>query len=160
MKKIFYFIRGIIVLAGWSILFFLSSNFLINLIWHFNFMSPHSWNILSSFWNHGGVIKTASDIFLISSLFLLPFLWLIGYILVLKLNYIRLFLSPISYFLSIFYHNSKGNPERIIIKNLKNNSQIIEEIKSKIDSIKPQESEKAKNIRSKITQKLSQEVKK
>ena len=160
MKKLFYFIRCSLVFIGWSALFFLASNFLINLIWRFDFMSSHSWNVLSSFWNQGGVIKTSSDILLISSLFLLPFLWLIGYILVLKLNYINIFLFPINLILGLFNRNDASKPERIIIKNLKSNEQFIEDIKNEIDSIKPKEAEKAKNIRSKITQKLSQEAKK
>lgn len=158
MKKIFYFIRGIVIFTVWSIVFSLFSNFLINLIWRFDFMSAHSWNILSSFWNQGGVIKTASDILLISSLFLLPFLWLIGYILVLKLDYIKIFLAPINWVSSIFNSNTK--PERIIIKNLKSNSQFIEDIKNEIDSLKPQEAKRARDIRSEITQKLSKESKK
>lgn len=159
MKKLFRFLRNLTVFVGWTAVFVTCSNFLINLVWRFDFMSVRSWFLLSSFWNHGGVIKTASDILLISSLFLLPFLWLIGFVLTLKLDYVSILLKPLKALLNLFYRESSA-PERMVLKNIKDSHQFIEEIRTEIDSLKPQESNNASNIRSDITQKISNEIKK
>ena len=156
MKKILKFIRGILIFVIWTPLFIYLSNILIYQIWNFNFLSSASWNILSSFWNHGGVIKTTSDILLLLSLFLLPFLWFTGFVISLKINYFKALVGLFSRFCT---SKNPQQPERIIIKNLKNSKQIVEDIKNEIESIKPQKSEEAGNIRSEITKKLSQEIK-
>lgn len=158
MKKLLRLIRNLLVLFGWTCIFSVISNTLITLVWNFNFLSVHSWQILSTFWNQGGVIKTSSDILLVSSLILLPFLWLIGFILALKLNYISIFLSPFGFFSRLFGGKDVGS-ERIVIKNLKSGRQVVEEIKAEIESLKPEKSKEAGNIRSEITKKLSQEIK-
>ena len=157
MKKILKFIRGLLIFIIWTPLFIYLSNILLYYIWNFDFLSSNSWNILFSFWDHGGVIKTFSDILLISSLFLLPFICFFGFILSLKIKYLPLILKPIDYILSFF---DEDKPERIVIKNLKSRDHYIEDIKNQIDSIKPQENQKSKDIRSEITQKLSQSIKK
>ncbi len=156
MKKILKFIRGLSIFVIWTPLFVSLSNILIYQIWKFNFLSSASWNILSSFWNHGGVIKTASDLLLLLSLFLLPFLWFTGFIISLKINYFKALAGLFSRFC---ISQKPQQPERIIIKNLKNSKQLVEDIKNEIESIKPQKSEEASNIRSEITKKLSQEIK-
>lgn len=158
MKKLLKAIRNLLVFIGWTTVFVIFSNLLINLVWHFDFMSSHSWFLLSSFWNHGGVIKTTSDILLLLSLFLLPFLWIVGFILALRLQYKEIFLKPIDLIINLF-SSSDTNSERLVLKNIKDSEQIIEEIKTEIDSIKPEESKNASDIRSDITQKISAEIK-
>lgn len=158
MKKLFRLIRNILILIGWTWIFSAASNALITLVWNFNFMSARSWEILSAFWNQGGVIKTSSDILLLSSLFLLPFLWLIGYILAIKFNYAAILLYPVD-LISRLLEQKSDHSERIVLKNLKPSHQIIEDIKTEIDSLKPEKSKEALNIRSKITKKLTQDIK-
>ncbi len=159
MKKLFSLIRGALIFVFWTSLFIFLSNRLIDIVWHFNFMSVHSWNVLSAFWNNGGVIKTTSDILLIVSLCLLPVLWLTGFIFMLRLNYVNLLISLLTPF-RFFGRGKSVEPERIIIKNIKSSQQMIEDIKTEIESLKPSQSKEAGNIRSEITQKLSKEVKK
>lgn len=160
MKKLLKFIRGLLVFVSWSTLFTFLSNLLISLIWNFDFMSSHSWQLLAKFWNSGGVIKTTSDVLLIASLFLLPFLCLVGFVLALKINYFRLFLLPFSLLEKIFQSKKNNEPKRIVLKNIKSSQQMVEDIKMEIESLKPEKAKEAGNIRSEIIQKLSKEIKK
>lgn len=159
MKKLLKFIRGLLVFIGWTGLFTVFSNLLISLIWNFDFMSAHSWQLLSQFWNSGGVIKTTSDVLLLASLFMLPLLCLVGFILALKINYTRIFLWPFRLLDRIFSSKSDNEPERIVLKNQKSSRQMIEDIKSELESLKPEKAKEAGNIRSEITKKLSEEIK-
>ena len=159
MKKLLKFIRGLLIFIGWTGLFTVFSNFLISLIWNFDFMSARSWQLLSEFWNSGGVIKTTSDVLLLASLFMLPLLCLVGFILVLKINYANILLWPVKFLDNLFSSKSDNEPERIVLKNQKSSRQIIEDIKSELDSLKPEKAKEAGNIRSEITKKLSEEIK-
>lgn len=159
MKKLFKFLRRLLVFIGWTWLFTILSNLLIFAIWNFDFMSAHSWNLLSEFWNKGGVIKTTSDVLLLASLFLLPFLWLTGYFLALKINYIQILFIPFELFERLFHNKKDDEPERIVLKNMKSSQQLVEDIKTELESMKPEKAQKAGNIRSEITQKLSKEIK-
>lgn len=156
MKKIFKLLRGVIIFGGWTALFLVLSNGLINAVWRFDFMAAHSWAVLSRFWNQGGVIKTTSDILLITSLVLLPLLWFAGFLIALKLKYIHILLAPLSW----FDRGRPKEPERIVLKNMKSTQKIVEDIKNELDSLKPKEAKEAGNIRSVITQKLEKEIKK
>ncbi len=156
MKRIIKLIRAALIFVIWTVLFAFLSNQLIFLVWNFDFMSAHSWNILSTFWSQGGVIKTTSDVLLLMALFLLPFVWLTGFIFALRKNYLKLLTAPFR----IFCCRKPAEPERIVIKNIKSSQQMIEEIKNEINSVKPEKSKKAGNIRSKIKQTLAQKPKK
>lgn len=156
MKKALHFCRNFFVFIGWTGLFFTLSNLLIDIIWNFDFLSNRSWEILSNFWNKGGIIKTTSDVLLILSLCLLPLLWILGYILVLRLDYLKIFLFPIRLIYNLFSGTSSDTPKRIVLKNLKSSNQLVEEIKSEIESIKPKKSKEAETLRSSVIKKLSE----
>lgn len=159
MKKILQLFRSILVFVGWTFVFISISNLAISLTWNFNFLSIKSWKILYTFWNNGGVLKTSSDILLITSLFSLPLWWLIGFYFALKIKYINVLLSPIKLFYKIFDGKLDTEPERIVIKNMKSSQQMIEDIKAEIEALKPEKSKEAGNIRSEITKKISEEIK-
>ncbi len=116
-------------------------------------MSAKSWQILTIFWNEGGVLKTTSDVMLIITLLSLPLFWIIGFILSIKLNYFNLLAIPFSFIYRLFNKNEDKEPERIVIKNIKSSQQMIDDIKAEIESIKPEKSKEAGNIRSEITKK-------
>lgn len=156
MKKALRFCRNFLIFIGWTWFFFVFSNLLIDMIWNFDFLSNRSWQILLNFWNKGGIIKTTSDVLLIFSLLLLPIIWIIGYFQILKLDYLKLFLWPIRFIYSIFDRCALERPKRIVLKNIKSSDKLIEEIKSEIESIKPEKSTGAENLRSTITKKLSE----
>lgn len=159
MKKLMRFFRNLLIFIGWSFIFMFISNIFMSLVWNFNFLSVRSWQLLSEFWNNGGVIKTTADVLLISFLFLLPILWFIGFLLVLKINYIKIFILPLVLFDKIFGSKKNSEPERVVLKNMKPTQQIVEDIKNELESMKPEKSKEAGNIRSEITKKLSEEIK-
>ena len=74
------------------------------------------------------------------------------------MQYKEFFLKPIDLIINLF-SSSDTDSERLVLKNIKDSEQIIEEIKTEIDSIKPEESKNASDIRSDITQKISAEIK-
>lgn len=156
MKKALRFCRNSLIFIGWTGLFLVFSNFLIDVIWNFDFLSDRSWQILSNFWNKGGIIKTTSDVLLILSLCLLPILWIVGYLLVLKFDYLKIFLFPIRLVYNLFSTTSSETPKRIVLKNLKSSDKLVEEIKSEIESIKPEKSKEAESLRSSVIKKLSE----
>jgi len=154
--KILRFLRNLLVFVGWSILFIVFTNFLIKLVWGFDFLSAHSWNILANFWNQGGVIKTTSDVLLVSSLALLPLLWLLGFILVKKLDFWKIFTAPVRFVLKPFTENFSKEPQRFVIKNIKSSQQQAEDIKAEISAIKPKKAKEAESIREELSKKRMQ----
>ena len=155
VNKILRIFRNLIVLIGWSILFIALSNYAIRLLWRFDFLSPHSWNVLIAFWNEGGVIKTTSDILLLSTLALLPFLWLVGFFLVIKINFTSVFLYPVNLLYNIFNINNHAQTQRVVIKNIKSSQQIADDYMAEIDAVKQKKTKEAENIRQKIIKKRS-----
>ena len=154
--KFLHFLRNLLVFIGWTFFFVVLSNFLIKLIWKFDFLSIHSWNILASFWNQGGVIKTTSDVLLLFSLVLLPLLWLMGAVLIKRLNFWQVFSFPFRILFKPFISDDNETPPRIVIKNIKSSQQQIEDIKLEISSIKPKKSMEAENLRTEISKKRSE----
>ena len=154
--KFFRFLRNLLVFICWTFAFIVLSNFLIKLIWGFDFLSTHSWNVLSVFWNQGGVIKTTSDILLLASLFLLPFLWFTGAILIKRLNFWWLFTLPFRIILKPFIKSDDKTPPHFVIKNMMSSQQQIEDIKTEISSIKPKKSQEADNLRAEISKKRAE----
>ena len=157
MKKLFRFFRNCIVFSGWLFVFILITNTLISAIWSFDYLSVKSWQIFSNFWNSGGVLKTTSDILLLFTLLLLPVFFLFSFLWAKKQNYTKILLSPIVFFYNLFNSSNNKTPERILIKKSKK-AQTAEDIKNEIESLKPQKSKKAGDIRSQIIQKLTDEI--
>lgn len=156
MKKILKFIRNIIVFVLWTIFFVCFFNTLISVLWNFNILSAQSWQTLLSYWNRGGVFKTAPDIVLLVLLLLLPFIYIIGFIKVKKLNFFKLITS----FFGLFFKDNIEEPERVVIKGMKTTQQMIDDVKNEIESLKPEKNKEASSIRSNILQKINEEVKK
>lgn len=160
MKKILRFFRNLLVFAGWSVIFIAVTRWLTWILWRFDFTSTKSWHIFSDFWNKGGILNTTSDILLLFVLFTLPFLWFLGFFYAKKQNYIKIFLTPLTFVYNLFNRSSADSPERIVLKNLKSSDKIVDDIKNEIASIKPQKNVNADNIRLSVNQKLNTSPKK
>ena len=154
--KILRFLRNLLVFVGWSILFIVFTNFFIKVIWGFDYLSVHSWRVLASFWDQGGVIKTTSDVLLISSLILLPFFWIFGFSLTKKLDFWKILTAPVKLVLKPFLSDYAKEPPHIVIKNIQSSQKQIEDIKEEINAIKPKKTKGAENIRSEISLKRMQ----
>ena len=156
MKKFLKNLRNITLLFLWTCLFiFVSKNFAL-LVWNFNILSQDSWNIISTYWNKGGSFKTAQDLIFLTFLISLPFLYFFGFKRIQKIQFSKLFLSA----LNRFFTEKIADPERVVIKGMKTNQQYINDIKSELESIKPEKNKESSEIRSNIIKKISEETKK
>ena len=155
-KMLINLIKNIIVFMVWSIIFVSFIKTLMFLIWNFDITSSHSWKTLFSFWNQGGVFKTIPDIALLLLLILSPFIYIFGYIKIKKINISK----TIFFLLTSLFTRKEKDPERIVIKGIKTTQQMIEDVKSEIESIKPDKSNEAGNVRTNILKKLQEEIKK
>lgn len=153
MKKFLRFIRAMMVACGWTFLFVYLFQALFVLIWNFDFTSDTSWEIMREYWNRGGIIKSPLDIALFAALALLPILWYIGLRKVLKIDYLRLIISPFDGFRRMVAN--KTSTERIVIRNIKSGEQRAEEIKGELSSLKPEKTQNAQFIRTEIREKRS-----
>ena len=151
--KFLRFFRNSLVFIAWTFFFVVFTNFLIKHIWGFDFLSVHSWSVLSNFWNQGGIIKTTSDVLLLLSLSLLPFLWIMGVFLTKRLNFWKIFSFPFKVLLRPFFSNDNKTPPRFVIKNIKSSQQQIEDIKAELGSIKPKKSREAESLRAELSKK-------
>ncbi|MBR2923030.1 MAG: hypothetical protein IKC10_06930 [Alphaproteobacteria bacterium] len=156
IKMLINLIKNIIVFMVWSIIFVSFIKTLMFLIWNFDITSLHSWKTLFSFWNQGGVFKTIPDIALLLLLILSPFIYIFGYIKIKKINISK----TIFFLLTSLFTRKEKDPERIVIKGIKTTQQMIEDVKSEIESIKPDKSNEAGNVRTNILKKLQEEIKK
>lgn len=156
LKKLFNLIKNIVVFVIWSLFFVFFFKTLTSVVWNFNILSPRSWETLFSFWNRGGVFKTAPDIVLLFLLLLLPFIYIFGYLKVRKINFIKIIFSTIS----SWFTKEIEDPERVVIKGMKTTKQMIEDVKSEIESLKPDKNTEAGSVRSNILKKLNEEIKK
>ena len=73
-----------------------------------------------------------------------------------KINFSKIFLSVFNR----FFEEKIADPERVVIKGMKTNKQYIDEIKGKIESIKPEKNKESSEIRSSILKKINEETKK
>ena len=156
MKKILCIFRFTFIGCIWTFLFFIISNYVIYKLWNFNFMSARSWQTISTFWNKGGVINTFYDYLFFIVLFSLPFIWIICWKKLLKINYTSILLSPLTAYNRHVIKKYGQDSSRIVLKNIKSSQVMIEEIKEQLESIKPEKSKETLNIRAEINKKLNQ----
>lgn len=159
MKKLLRFFRAIAVMVLWTWVFVYITDAIFILVWNFDYTRTGSWEIMFDYWNSGGVIKTASDVILIISLILVPFLWLWGYRKSLRVNYLQLLLKPVNMVYDLF-NRSSDNSDRVVIRNIKSSSQQIEDIKNELNSLKPQKAKETNDIRYNLKEKVTDELKK
>ncbi len=156
MKKLLKIFRTALVGLLWTYLFLIMSNYLMYQLWSFNFMSAHSWQTMSGYWNSGGVINTAPDYIFLLMLFSLPIMWLVGWILLLKIEYLSILLYPLNVYNRHIVNKYGHNSSRVILRNIKSSQKIIEEIKEQLESIKPAKSKEVNNIRQEVQKKLEE----
>ena len=154
IKKTLKIFRFAFIGIIWSYIFLLFASNLIFHLWNFNFMSAHSWQTIKSFWNSGGIIKSSNDYIFLGSLLSLPFLWLWGWYYFLKRNYLEILLYPINSYNRYIIQKYGQSSKRIVLRNLKSSQKIIEEIKSQLEAIKPEQNKEVIGIRNKVNQKI------
>ena len=154
MKKIYKIFRTILIGAVWTYLFLVVSNYIMFQLWNFNFMSARSWQTISRFWESGGIIKTKTDYIFLLMLISLPFLWILGWIKALKIDYLSILLYPLNSYNRYIINKYGHDSSRIVLKNIKSSQKIIEEIKNQLESIKPAKTKEVSSIRAEVQKKL------
>lgn len=158
-RKLLKYLRSLLIGTIWSCLFLILAQLLMWNVWHFNLFSARSWHTIGWFWQSGGVIRTASDYIFLFSILFLPFFWIIGWIIFNRLNYLSIILFPLlaynRYIIKKYGHDSK----RVILRNLKSSQKAIEEIKQKLESIKPEAPKEVGSIRQELQKKLKSSLK-
>ena len=154
IKSFFHFIRFLLIGILWSYLFLIIANVIMYKLWNFSLFSAHSWNTVSYFWNSGGIIKTTPDYIFLTMLIILPVLWIVGWFLLNRVDYKNILLFPINAYNRHIIKKYGHDSSRIVLKNLKSSQQIIEDIKNKSESIKPEAPKEVTSIRNNILKKL------
>ena len=97
-KKLLAFLKWAIVGIVWSYIYILATTLLFKSVWGFNYLSRNSWNIISTFWQQGGRIKSGSDYLFILCLLLLIPLWIWGWRKLYKTNFMAVLLIPLTWY--------------------------------------------------------------
>ena len=156
MKKIFKIIRFAIIGFVWTYVFLFAANYAMYELWSFNFLSAHSWNTISNFWNAGGIINSKQDYLFLLMLFSIPIVWIVGWFLLLKVNYFELLIYPIIAYNRHIINKYGHDSSRVVLRNLKSSQKMIEEIKEQLESIKPAQAQEVGNIRSEVLKKIGE----
>ena len=154
MKKVYKVFRVSLIGVIWTYLFLVVSNYIMFQLWNFNFMSARSWQTISRFWESGGIIKTKTDYIFLLMLISLPFLWILGWLRALRIDYLSILLYPVNAYNRYVINKYGHDSSRIVLKNIKSSQKIIEEIKSQLESIKPAKTKEVGNIRAEVQKKL------
>ena len=154
MKKVYKVFRVSLIGVIWTYLFLVVSNYIMFQLWNFNFMSARSWQTISRFWESGGIIKTKTDYIFLLMLLSLPFLWILGWLRALRIDYLSILLYPVNAYNRYVINKYGHDSSRIVLKNIKSSQKIIEEIKSQLESIKPAKTKEVGNIRAEVQKKL------
>ena len=156
MKKLLAIFRTLIIGIVWTYVFLVAANFIMYKLWSFNFMSARSWQTVSRFWEAGGVIKTARDYIFLLMLVSLPFLWLWSWKKLLGIDYLSVLLYPLNAYNRHIIKKYGHESSRVVLRNLKSSQKMIEEIKSRLDSIKPAKPKEVGSIRAEVHKKLEE----
>lgn len=117
-KKLMAFLKWAIVGVIWSYFYLLMTMILFKSVWGFNYMSRRSWNVISTFWEQGGRIKSGNDyLFVICLLLLIP-LWIWGWKKLYKTNYVALLLIPVLWYQNRSAKKYMKSMSRIKIHNI------------------------------------------
>lgn len=154
LKKTLRLIRNLIIGTIWTYLFMVLANLVLFYLWNFNLFSAHSWKTIGYFWEAGGVIKKAKDYLFLFMLLCVPWFWIWGWRLLTRVNYLNILLFPVNAYNRYIINKYGHDSSRIILKNLKSSQKSIEEIKARLESIKPEAPKEVNTIREEIRKKL------
>lgn len=155
MQKIKKALRYTIIGCGWTFLYLMLIKFLMSYFWHFEIFELKYWKIISTFWQNGGVIDTASEYLFIFMLIAIIPVWIWGWKKANRLSYVKIIFFPVFWYHDYINRKYASAPTgRVILKNMgggKNkkmsSQQMMEEM---ISSRMPQPTEKKDLNSSKI----------
>ena len=132
-------------------------------IWNFDILNMRDWQVINTFWESGGNIKTGRDYLFVGMLLALIPLWFWGWRFFYRLSFVKILLFPITWYNNRMIRKYGENTPRIILKNMgaaKSKPNMEEIIEQRLkESAKPREKETGK-IRRSIQEKISASEKK
>lgn len=139
------------------------ARFLFNLFWGFDIISVKSYQLLSKYWNEGGVFNTFHDCSLGASLFLFPVFWLWYSYKIYKKGFWKSVLSPVEKLYHKMTRPKDLEVAHVSLKNLGGKDKTLDEIIS--DKIKAQKGDisaehTVRDLRKEISAKLEENEKK
>ncbi len=160
MKKLLKIFRTLLIGLIWTYLFMVLANFIMYRLWSFNFLSARSWQTISRFWEAGGIIKTTKDYIFLLMLFSLPFIWIWGWRRLSAIDYFSILIYPLNTYNRHIINKYGHDSSRVVLRNLKSSQKMIEEIKGRLEAIKPEKPKEVGNIRAEVRKKIEDVVKK
>ncbi len=158
IKKIFKFLKALVVGAIWTVIFAYLAETTMIYFWSFDILNMRDWQIINTFWESGGSIKTGKDYLFVAMLLLLIPLWICGWRFFYHLDFIKLLLFPFTWYNNRMIKKYGDNTPRIILKNMgasKNKPNMEEIIEKRLkESVKPHEKETGK-IRRSLQEKIT-----
>ncbi len=128
MKKIFKFIKFLLISIVVFYVYAIIARLLFKMIWNFGLFNPESYAKLYNFWEKGGVFKEFKDLSLAVCLIVLPILWFITSYKLYKKGFWKTILSPFFKLYKKFTRPKKLDVEHVSIKNLGSKSRSLDEI--------------------------------
>ena len=156
IKKLLKLIRFFVVGIVWSYIFIALAGLSFIYFWNFNIFSASSWQKIDYFWQAGGIIKTYKDYWFLFSLFFLPILWIITWRKVNAFNFLNVIIYPYELFSDLMMSRRNKITYSSTLKHSKSSEEIVEDIKYKLESIKPEETKEVANIRENVKNKISE----
>lgn len=163
IKKLFKILKAAIIGIIWTFVFVYTAQATMISVWNFDILNMRDWQVINTFWESGGKIKTGKDYVFVGMLLALIPLWFWGWRFFCRLSFIKILLFPITWYNNRMIRKYGENTPRIILKNMgvnKNKPNMEEIIEQRLKaSAKPREKETGK-IRRSIQEKISAAEKK
>lgn len=162
MKKFSSIIKFIVIESLWTCALLSLCNYLFLRFWKFNLFNSNDWQIIHSFWNNGGKIKSADDLLFFASFIFILILWMWCGKKLYHLKFSELLTLPFEYY-SRWELKRYGETSRIVIKNIgtvvenKNQNDIIKEKLKEVEKKLDNEKETSK-IRESIASKIDSDI--
>lgn len=158
LKKVFKFIKALLVCSVWSIIYLYIANTLMIYIWNFDLLNYHHWEVINTFWEKGGKIKTGKDYLFVTMLLAIIPVWLVGCRFFYKVNYLNILLFPITYYNNRMIKKYGENTPRIVLKNMgatREKPKLEDLIESRLKESSPKTEKESSKIRQNIQNKIS-----
>ncbi len=156
LKKISKLTKCLFVGAMWTSAFLYIARLLMIYIWKFDIFYAKQWSVVKGFWNNNGVIEGAADYTFFLSLLLIAVIWMVGWVKLYRLDYVKLLLAPLNYFANRNIKKYEEADTHVVIKNIKVGEKItVEDIIQ--DRIKQEKTENVKEsdaIRRSLSEKI------
>ena len=163
IKKFGKFIRFCFILSVWTAIFLTLSELFFKYIWKFRLFDKKYWQIISQFWESGGIINSWKEMLFVFCLAMIIPLWFIGLRKALKVSIVKVIFFPIFWYNAYQEKKYTKTPKNIVLKNMgvtlgkKSAKQNLEEM---ISSRMPKETDKkdlnSSKIRSSFEEKSTQ----